>query len=392
VVSIIIIACAVAAFLFLGTKPVVPKLKIQKKGISVDAIKVKKIDTVVKMDLWGEVRNRRNISVKAEVEGIVVKVNSHLRPGFKVNKGDVLLNLDTERIQQRLLQEISLEIASQASLQELTIELSNLQKELKLSAASVGLVKEDLARHETLEKANNTSKLTLSSFRQALIRSQVSHQQLASRFNLLPAKIKAAKAHVKNIQAAISLLKRDISDSAVKAPFSGVIHGDVVSAGDYLKKGDSVCRLIDPLWHEVWVNVGSVEKKKLGTVRSILFSGVTQKDFRFSGVLEKEIQSEALIFEIKGREMKAGELVEVEVIGKELKEIIRLPESALRHDGESVYLIVDGKLKVQTISCEMITEGYAYCVAGLDVGDEVVITRLRDLGEGSAVLVSGREK
>ena len=111
---------------------------------------------------------------------------------------------------------------------------------MSLHSANVALTKEDVDRHEKLVMNNNASKLTLSTFKQQLIRAQASHQQLLSRVKLIPQRKEVSKARIKSIQAAVSLLEKDISDSIVKAPFSAKITGTVVSAGDYLRKGDLV--------------------------------------------------------------------------------------------------------------------------------------------------------
>ncbi|MCH2207314.1 MAG: hypothetical protein MK132_15770 [Lentisphaerales bacterium] len=389
--SIVLIGLTAFIYSKISVKPEKPKVKVKQLGISVKSIISSKTSSTVNMNLWGEVRYRRHIYLKSEVEGRVLKMNSKLRPGYNIQKGEVLVEIDSERILQKKAELSATLLANRAELSQLEVEETTLKSEIKLAAANVALAQEDVERHERLVENSNASKLTLSTFKQQLIRAQATHQQLLSRLKLIPQRQEVSKARIKSIEAAVSLVEKDLKDSLVKAPFSARIIGQVVSEGDYLRKGELVCELVDPLWYEVWVNIGVTEQATLGSITSVELNGQEYKDFRFLGELEKNIQADYLIFEVKGQKLKAGELISLEVKGQELDEISILPESALRNDRQSVYLVVDGKLKITPVEVILVDQGKVYISKGLPAGSEVITTRLNDLPEGTLVN-SSKEK
>jgi len=72
-----------------------------------------------------------------------------------------------------------------------------------------------------------------------------------------------------------------------------------------------------------------------------------------------------------------GMFVNVEIKGKLLKDIIRVPRYAV-HAGDTVWLGRDGKLIMQEVKVARRDKGYAYISSGISDGD-VVITSTLDI-------------
>ena len=391
VASLIIITVTLVVYKKISVKEEKPKVKLVTQGIPVKTLVVRKTSELLEMELWGEVKYRRDISMKSEIEGRVLKTSPKLRPGYTVKAGEVLVEIDNERlIQQRIELEANL-LATKALTAQLLIEEQNLKAEIELASVSVKLAEEDVERHEKLVKNSNASKLTLSNFKQSLTRAKSTRQQLESKLKVIPQRKASNNASVKSIEASIALISRDIKDSVIKAPFDARITGEVVSAGDYIRKGDLICDLVDPEWFEIWINIGLKEMVALGQVKGLELYGVNYSKFRFLNELDKNIQADFLIFEVKGSRLKARELVKVKVKGQKLSDVVILPESALRNDRQSVYLNIDSKLAIKTVKPILADQGSVYISEGLSKGDQVVVTRLNELPEGTLIDAS-REK
>lgn len=362
-----------------------PKVQIRTQGIPVKTLMPEKISTTLEMKLWGEVKYRRDISLKSEVEGRVLSVNPELRPGYIIDKGEVLLKIDNERLLQRKAELHANLLAGKAELSQLSVELKTLKSEVKLAAENVKLAQEDVDRYEKLVKNSNASKLTLSNFKQTLLRAKSTRQQLLSRLEIIPERKAVIEARLKSTSASVALVERDIKDSEIKAPFKARITGKVADLGDYIRKGDLICNLVDPEWFEVWINMGVNERNALGAIQSVDFLGERYAEFRFLNELEKSIQADFLVFEVKGKKLKAGELVKVSVKGRKLDGVIVIPESALRNNRSSVYINVDSKLKIQAVKKVLVDQGKVYISDGLSGSEEVITTRLNELPEGTMI-------
>jgi multidrug efflux pump subunit AcrA (membrane-fusion protein) len=67
--------------------------------------------------------------------------------------------------------------------------------------------------------------------------------------------------------------------------------------------------------------------------------------------------------------------VNVEIKGKQLNNIIRVPRYAV-HNGDTVWLARDGKLHVQPVKIARHDKGFTYISSGVSDGDVVIISTL----------------
>jgi multidrug efflux pump subunit AcrA (membrane-fusion protein) len=79
-----------------------------------------------------------------------------------------------------------------------------------------------------------------------------------------------------------------------------------------------------------------------------------------------------------------GLFVEATFEGAAIPDAVRLPRSAL-HNGETVYVVRDGKLERRAVTL-LRSEGESVIIgAGLESGDQVVVSRLALMTNGMAV-------
>ncbi|MEL7338784.1 MAG: efflux transporter periplasmic adaptor subunit, partial [Planctomycetota bacterium] len=77
-------------------------------------------------------------------------------------------------------------------------------------------------------------------------------------------------------------------------------------------------------------------------------------------------------------------LVEVEIEGREIDDVIRLPREYVR-DSDTVWVMKDEKLEIRNCDVVFRDAVYAYIREGLRDGDLVVITTLATVSEGIAL-------
>ena len=303
-----------------------------------------------------------------------------------------IVKVDSERLIKRKAEINANILKSKADLLQMGVEETTLKSELDLAYENVKLAESDVDRHEDLVRKKSISPITLSTFRQTLVRQKTIWQQLKSRLDLIPAKKEAIQAGIKAQEANLELIERDIKDTSIKAPFKGILMDQVISAGDYVRKGDVVCMMYDPGKVEIWIPIGVSEKNKLGEIKRIKYNDLTTSDYRYLGAADRELQSDTMIFNLSGTSLKAGELIKCRVDGQTLNGVMSLPETALRDDRQSVYKVVDGKLKIQNIDIALTDKSRIYVRSGVNESDEVVTNRLRDVAEGTNAYKEGAKK
>ncbi len=387
ILSVLLLGGGVGFYFAIGKKEERKKPPVKKEvGIKVDLLSPQRVTEPVVIILWGEVKYSQLVEVKSEVEGKVLKASKKLRPGYSIKEGERLLDIDSERLVRKKVEIKANILKAEADQNQLTVEREAINAEMKLAAANVALAEADLKRHEELAAKNSVSPLTLSNFKQALIRQKTIWQKLKNQLQMIPQKKEALKATVASLRASVSLLDRDIEDAIIEAPFSGVILNPVISSGDYVKKGETVCRIYNPEKIEIWLPIGFAEKSKLGRVLKVSIAGKELKsNLRFLGAADKALQADTLIIDAESKGLKAGELVKCQVFGRTLDGLFVIPESALRADGKSVFKVVDGKLKIQPIDISISNNAKIYISSGLGSGDLVVTDRLVDVAEGTPV-------
>ncbi|MCM8529825.1 MAG: HlyD family efflux transporter periplasmic adaptor subunit [Lentisphaeraceae bacterium] len=388
--TVLIFGLTIVAFKIIGEKEEKPKTKISQKGVLVKAVAAKKASTQITMKLWAEVRYRKHVNLKAEVEGKVLEASSLLRPGNVISEGTQLIKLDSERLELQLTEIDANRKVTAANIKQLEVEAKTLRTEIELANQAVDLIQKDVKRYEDLVRSNSASKVTLSTFQQNLVKQKSARQQLISRLDVLPERKSSLKAQLESLEASKAKVHRDIKDSSVKSPFDALITKTDVDVGDYIRKGDSIAEIAEKSHFEVWVKVGVAEKKKLRDVEHIEILGEQIKNFRFAHSLDNQTQSDYMIFDFRSDKLLAGQLIQIEAYGEVLEDVIKLPESSLRTDRQSVYTVKDGKLAINKITYTLISNGSVYIETGLEEGETVVSSRLNELPTGTLVNVSGR--
>lgn len=157
---------------------IIPKVRVER-------LQAEQINRQI--TLYGRTEPDRVAMMRAEVKGQVLKVL--VNEGQPVNTGQVLIQIDSNDLQQRLT-------SAKATLS---------QREIELEGA------------KSLGKKGYQSQATLA---QAV------------------ANVEAAKAEVENLQLSID-------NTQVVAPFDGVINERFVEVGDLLKDGDNIATVVD---------------------------------------------------------------------------------------------------------------------------------------------------
>jgi membrane fusion protein, multidrug efflux system len=196
-------------------------------------------------------------------------------------------------------------------------------------------------------------------------------------------------------RARLAEAARVVQDSAIRAPFAGVIGERFINVGDYVQPSSKVVTLLvdDPLRLRISVPEPAIPHAKEGT--TVTFKVLSLPDREFSAVIKyvgrevrpqtRDVIDEAVV-DNKDHLLLPGTFVTVKLpTGAEPQAIV--PKSAVveSESGPTVFVIQNQRLEQRSIHATL-TLGEQLAVSeGLKKGERVVVSPRPDLQDGAQV-------
>ncbi|MGQ8365502.1 efflux RND transporter periplasmic adaptor subunit [Glaciecola sp. 1036] len=301
-------------------------------------------DTV---EALGTLRANESVDLTANVTEMITAV--HFQDGQRVNRGDVLVEMDDSEQQALLAEEMS-------RLNEAKKQVSRLSSLAAQNASTESLLDEQQREVET------------------------------------------AEARIKAIRSRLAL-------RTIKAPFAGVLGLRNVSVGSLVRPGDTITTLDDDSVMKLDFSVPSVFLPVLGSGVEIKAKSDAFKDEIFDGkVLNVDSRIDPVTRSIivraiipnPERKLKPGLLMTVTIQANPRQALI-IPEEALIPSGNKNFVLVlsnkNGASTVERRQIELGTRraGEAEIVQGLSAGDKVVTHGITKALPGAEVTVLGEQ-
>jgi RND family efflux transporter MFP subunit len=362
---LLIASTIVIVAIMFATRPQLAPVDLPERVWPVEVVTVEQGDEQPVLELFGEVVAGRRSELRALVPGSIVEVGPGFREGGFVEAGELLVQIDPFDYRNNVAEQTALLAEAQASLETR---------------------RRDLARVRELYAENNISE-------QALDDAQLAVEQ--------------QQATLEQRRIGLERAKRALRDSRLTAPYAGVLSGVSVDLGKRLSVNDKVADVIDTARLEVFFTLSNaqfgriIESGEQIVGRPIeVFWQVGNDTLSYQATVERvgaEIDSTtggvvlyATIDPDAQTLLRPGAFVRVRMPDKKYPQVFRVPESAL-YGSDTVYAVKDNRLAARTVTIA----GYA----GDDVlftsrieplvrnGDQVVITQIREGGEGVKVEV-----
>jgi membrane fusion protein (multidrug efflux system) len=311
-------------------------------AVAVEAVKVEKASMPQAITAVGSVRSDESVTVRPEVAGRIAAIG--FQEGQRVAKGAMLVRLDP----------------------------AIPQAELQQANANLTLARAKYERAIDLQK-------------RGFISSQARDE---------------AENNLKVAEASVSLAQARLAKTEIKAPFSGLIGLRVVSIGDYVKEGADLVNLesVDPLKldfrvPEVYlkqVSVGQALDLSLDALPGRTFEG---RVYAINPLLDAAGRSLVIRAQVQNPDaaLRPGMFARVRLLGKEMKDVLVVPEQALVPQGQEQYVfrIVDGKAQRARVEVGQRGEGRVEILSGVSADDTVVTAGQLKIREGTPVQVAG---
>lgn len=224
--------------------------------------------------------------------------------------------------------------------------------------------------------------------------------------------IREAKANVNASTAQLKMAQLALERTVISMPFDGRVSEESVDVGQYLMPGQSVAtvyatdvvEIIVPMedkdlaWFDVPSGYDGGGKNVEGAEVAIKadFGGKKHgwegRVVRTTGRIDATSRMVSVVIEVQRPfdlvgdrpALVPGMFVEVQIQGRSLKDVIRIPRHGLR-SGSRVWVNNDGRLKVAEVTIARLDDQYAYITDGLEDGDVIVVSPIDAVTDNMAI-------
>lgn len=312
------------------------------------------------LTLPGTLQGMIESPIYARATGYVLRWHKDI--GSRVNRGDVLAEIDTPEVDQQLSQAI-------AARQQ--------------AAASLDLAKSSAERWEALRKKDAVT--------------QQEYTERISAYSQAKANLAAAEANVRRLQQ-MEAFKR------VVAPFSGVITARNVDVGDLINGGNggadrALFRLaqVDPLRVYVYVPQAYAQRIHAGDQVTVTQAELPGKEFsgsvvRTAGAIDAATRTLQVEINLPNKDnaLLAGAYVQVALPLNGSSNAMIVPSNVLlfRPEGPRVAVVgADGKVKLHTVALGHDLGNKLEVLSGIGTSDQLVVNPADSLADGDTVQV-----
>lgn len=322
-------------------------------SVGVETVEYRSIAETI--PLFAEVVTSREGTIASRISGTVDRV--HVLEGMRVEKGDVLAELDTELLS-------ILERQAEARFAEATAGIATAEARVERSRNAL----------QRIEGLRNTTSFSTSRFDEAQGNFFEARGQLAE-----------AEARVKTAEATLAETRYQLERATIIAPFAGIVLDVSTNPGEFISSGAPVVTLLDTEAFEVEASVparfidvlepglevvGTTETgDQLDLVVRVLLPVEDQatrtRPVRFTSDQLLEMRSTAI-----------GQSLTVSVPVSAPREALSVPKDALvqARGGWTVFVNADGKAEPRTVQIGVALGDRFEVIDGLQEGD-VVVTR-----------------
>ena len=309
------------------------------------------------MAIQGDLRPVEEVPVRARIEGNLEAVT--VREGDRVARGQVMARFESS-------QEVGAQRSAEADLESAKADSVNAQWNADQSAE--------------LFKAGAIPERDLRTAQQAQV---------------------AANARVSAARSRLFAAARDVEDTRVVAPISGIVSVRSVEAGETVNRS---AQLFTVVRSDVLELEAAVPARFAGDVRPAMpvrFNAggreMTGRVARVSPTINPANRSVTIYLQLPnpGNTLKGNTFATGRIVAKTIEGTIVIPTSAIRYGQQQnapfVYRIANDAVEYQPVQLGIVDEGkgVVQISSGLEVGDRVIVGNVGAIGRGVKVRIAG---
>jgi RND family efflux transporter MFP subunit len=365
---LLILAGGAAWSYFKATAPVIQKKLPQREVTMVETMTAAAVDTRIRVTAMGTVTAAREVTLKAQVSGVVQAVSEHFLPGSLVKKGEILVRLDPADYN--------------ISVQKARSALADATAALAIEQGSQTIAREEL-RLLTQVSPDRVDETDLA----------LRKPQLAQ-----------ARANVASATADLDQALLNLNRTTVAAPFNAMIIERAVNKGAFAGIQESLVTLAgtDEFWVEAMVPLDQlpyIDRAYPGgcpvTISSQTGAGSREgRVIQVTGKVNDSGRVSTVIVAVKApldtslhpeaAPLMLDDYVRVTITGRTLSGVVALPRAALQ-DNDALWINQDNTLDIRRVSLAWKDGETVYIASGVSPGEQVVTSGLAAPVQGMAL-------
>lgn len=316
------------------------EIKASGSGIAVSVINVSQREATYDLDLVGKTEANQEVIVASEASGKITEINFKL--GDHVTKGAVLAKVDDRY-------------------KKLAVENARLTHDK---------YKEDYHKYKTLHDGDAVTEMQMRDMKMAYENSVIQLEQA----------------------------ERQLEDTRIIAPFSGYITSRDIELGTFVNVSSPVAGIADLSQLKITLSVPETDVYELERGQKVSITTAIYPDAVFSAIIShispKGDQTHSYPIEIAMPNsakypLRTGTFVQVNLSKGDTRNALMIPRDAIVSSvkAPSVYIVADGKARLQRIVTGNNYGGYLEVLEGLKDNDIVVVNGQINLMDGSKVSI-----
>jgi RND family efflux transporter MFP subunit len=349
-----------------------------------------------KVEFVGSLAGVEQVTLSSEVEGTIEKLSADL--GDPVRKGQILLTVVSDEFRYRREQaaaetaQISAKLGIAPEAETADIDGTSL---VRKAAAEYNNARTDLERRRGLFEKN------------LIARKEVDDAE--ARYLVAEANVRAAREEANNLlatlrskRAQLSLAQKKLSDTQVRSPIEGAVEARLVSAGEYLKQGTPMFRLVNdrpirmlgevPEFYAASLAPGLPAELAVDGRPGKVYRGTLKRISPSSNAANRAIQVEA-VFPNAARELKPGFFGKGAILVRVDENAVTIPKQAVVTFAgiEKVFVVSGGTARERKVKLGEDLGERVEVTEGISPGDELAVSNTGKLVEGSRVKAAAED-
>lgn len=352
------------------------------------------------MTVYGEVRSRRTLDIRAPRAGRIVWLADGFEDGAEVAAGQPLLRLDPADARAARDLALSDKARAEADARDAARALALARDELALAQTQVDLRQAAVERQRTLRDRGVGSDAALETAELAVQQAQQSTLSRRQAVVTAEARVDQAAVALSRLAITIAEAERALAETEVVAGFGGRLSGVVVVEGGLVGQNERLGQIIDPDQLEVMARLSTAQYARMtdgaGVLRrdpvtvaldvlgtEIITTGRLARSAAAVGAGQAGRIVYATLDAAPG--FRPGDFVALHMAEPPLAGVAALPAAALGADGTVLALGADDRLEAISVTLER-RQGDVVILSGAALnGREVVAERSPLLGAGIKV-------
>ena len=358
----LIIIVAIALVVLLGMlRPQLPMRSMERPAVLVEVQEAQPEDINLLVSGQGNVMAKHTTNLVAQVSGQVIEIAPNFHNGGYFNQGDMIVKIDPKDYQ--------------VALQNAKANLAQAKAALAEESARAKVAKEEW---ESLQLGEIPA------------------------LGLREPQVASAVAAVQSAEAAVAKAQRDLDRTVIRAPFAGLLQSKNVDLGQFVNVSNQIAEMMGTETAEVRVPLSdrdlaflnlpsNAQETDFPRVRLSSFVAGEKYEWqgrlvRSEGVLDSNSRVIYGVVEVQdpyNREgqtheeiLRFGRFVQLEIEGKYVENVYRIPRYALNTDGNVWLVGEERRLQRQHVEVLRAEENQVIVSDGLNAGDKVVLTQL----------------